>query len=185
MVISLYLFVVFSLLIMYKSMILAQHHISFARHGFALLNALALAKVMLVARELNLGDQFNDAPLIYPTLIKSFAFTVVLAGSAVAEEVAIGGLHGKSFHQSFEVGGGSLTGNLTVSFLVFVMLIPFFGFMELRRVFGRCDRRGLFPTAAAAEAAYLRGVGCCMLLGLRPAVFRPAGSSLAQPSFRL
>jgi len=46
-VMSFYHFVVFSLLVVYKSLILAEHHIAFARHGFALINALALAKVML------------------------------------------------------------------------------------------------------------------------------------------
>jgi hypothetical protein len=77
---SLYLFIVFSLFILYKSVILAEHHIDFAMHGFALINALALAKVMLIAQELHLADQFRDAPLIYPTLLKSFVFTILLAG---------------------------------------------------------------------------------------------------------
>src|ERR1700742_375555 len=78
-VISLYLFVVFSLFVIYKSVILAEHHIDFALHGLALINALALAKFILVAQELHLADQFRDAPLIYPTLLKSFVFTIVLA----------------------------------------------------------------------------------------------------------
>ena len=77
-VMSFYLFVVFSLFVIYKSVILAEHQIDFALHGFALINALALAKVMLVAQELHLGDQFKDAPLIYPTLLKSFVFTLIL-----------------------------------------------------------------------------------------------------------
>jgi hypothetical protein len=50
---SFYLFVVFSLFVVYKSVILAEQHISFVLHGFALINALALAKVMLVAQELH------------------------------------------------------------------------------------------------------------------------------------
>jgi hypothetical protein len=68
-VISCYLFVVFSFFVLYKMVILAEVHIDFALHGFALFNALALGKVMLVAQELHLGDQFRDAPLIYPTLV--------------------------------------------------------------------------------------------------------------------
>jgi len=77
--ISFNLFVVFSLLIVYKSLVLGEHHIDFVRHGVALISALALAKVMLTAQELHLADWFGDAPLIYPTLVKSFVFTVVLA----------------------------------------------------------------------------------------------------------
>jgi hypothetical protein len=45
-VMSFYLFVVFSLFVVYKPVILAEHHINFALHGFALFDALALAKVM-------------------------------------------------------------------------------------------------------------------------------------------
>ena len=134
----------FSLFVIYKSVILAEHHINFALHGFALINALALAKVMLVAQELHLADQFRDAPLIYPTLLKSFVFTIVLTFFKVAEEEAVGLLRGKSFHESAVLGGGSWKGVLCLTALLFVVLIPFFGFTELRRVFGEERLVGVF-----------------------------------------
>ena len=144
-VMSFYLFVVFSLFVVYKSVILAEHHINFALHGFALFDALALAKVMLVAQELHLADQFRDAPLIYPTLLKSFLFTILLACFKIAEEAAVGMFHGKSFHESVAViGGGSWKGFLCLMLLLFVMLVPFFGFTELRRVFGADRLVGVF-----------------------------------------
>jgi hypothetical protein len=144
-VISFYLFVVFSLFAIYKSVILAEHHIDFAPHGLALINALTLAKVMLVAQELHLADQFRDAPLIYPTLLKSFAFTIVLACFKIAEEAAVGMFHGKSFHESIAVfAGGSWKGVLSLTVLLFVVLVPFFGFTELRRVFGEDRLVGAF-----------------------------------------
>lgn len=144
-VISFYLFVVFSLFVVYKSMILAEYHIDYALHGFALINALALAKVMLVAQDLHLADRFHDAPLIYPTLVKSFVYTVVLACFKIAEDFVVGRIHGKSFHESIaDFAGGSWTGILTLSALMFVMLIPFFGFTELRRVFGADRLFGVF-----------------------------------------
>lgn len=144
-IIASYLFVVFSLLVLHTSLILAEHHINYALHGFALLNALALAKVLLAGQKLHLVDQFDDAPLIYPTLIKSFAFTVVLACFKIAEDASLGWLHGKSFHESLaDLGGGSWSGILILTALVFVMLIPFFGFNELRRVFGEQRLIGAF-----------------------------------------
>jgi hypothetical protein len=73
---------VFSLPVVYKSLVLAEQHIDYTLHGFALINALALGKVMLVTQELRLADRFRNAPLIYPTLLKSFVFTVVLARRA-------------------------------------------------------------------------------------------------------
>ena len=94
--ITFYLFVVFALLVVHKSIILAEHHIDYTLHGIALINALALAKVMLTAQDLHLGDWFGDAPLIYTTLLKSFVFTVVLACFKIVEDVLVGKLHGKS-----------------------------------------------------------------------------------------
>ena len=78
-VMAFYLYVVFALLITYKSLILSEHHVDLVRHGVALISALALAKVMLTAQELHLADWFGDAPLIYPTFVKSAIFTIVLA----------------------------------------------------------------------------------------------------------
>ncbi len=136
-ILSGYLFLVFSLLVVHKSMILAEHHIPYALHGFALMNALALAKVMLLAQDLHLADQFGDAPLIYPTLVKAFAFTVVLACFKIPEDAVLGRLHGESFHLSLsDLGNGSWSAILILMALLFVMLVPFFGFTELRRVFG-------------------------------------------------
>jgi hypothetical protein len=141
--ISCYLFAVFSLFALYKMVILAEVHIDLALHGFALFNALALGKVMLVAQELHLGDQFRDAPLIYPTLLKSFLFTIVLACFKIVEDGAVEILHGKAFHAVL-FAGATWKGDLILSFLVFVMLIPFFGFTELRRVFGADRLAGAF-----------------------------------------
>jgi hypothetical protein len=143
--ISLYLFIVLSLFSIYKAVILAQHHIDFVRHGFALINALALAKVMFIAQELHLADQFRDAPLIYPTLLKSLAFGVVLSCFKIVEETAVGMFHGKAFQESISaIGGGSWEAILSVTVLISVMLIPFFGFTELRRVFGEDRVVGAF-----------------------------------------
>lgn len=144
-IMALYLFVVFSLLVLHTSVILGEHHINYALHGFALLNALALAKVLLAGQNLHLVDQFGDAPLVYPTVAKAFAFTVLLACFKIAEEATLGWFHGKSFHQSLaNMGGGSWSGILILMALVFVMLIPFFGFNELRRVFGEQRLVGAF-----------------------------------------
>jgi hypothetical protein len=144
-VISLYLFVVFSQFVVYKSVILAEHHIDFALHGLALINALALAKIVLFAEELHVADRFRDAPLIYPTLLKSFVFSIVLACFKIAEDTAIGRFHGKSFYESVaDLGGGSWQGMATLTVLLFAVLIPFFGFTELRRALGEDRMVGAF-----------------------------------------
>ena len=144
-IITLYLWAVFGLLVLHKSIILAEHHIDFAYHGLAIINALALAKVMLVARKLELPARMKDAPLIYPTLLKSAFFTLVLACFKILEDAAIGLYRHQSFRQSnSELGGGTWQGILTLALLVFVMLIPFVGYGELRRVMGEGKLEKLF-----------------------------------------
>jgi hypothetical protein len=147
-VISCYLCIVFSLFALYKSVILAEHHIAIASQGFALLNGLALAKVMVVAQELHFADQLKAAPLIYPTLFKSATFAVLLGCFKILEETAVGLYHGQSFNESITaIGGGTLKGTLSLMALLAVLLIPFFGFTELRRVFGEGKLERLFFTS--------------------------------------
>jgi hypothetical protein len=137
-VIVLYLWVVFGLLLLYKSVILNEEDIGYVARGIALIDALVLGKFVLIARALHLGEQFDDAPLIYPTLLKSASFSFVLACCKVLEDASVGFYHGKSFTESIsDLGGGTLKGILTLTVLMFVMFIPFFGFGELQRVLGK------------------------------------------------
>ena len=76
-----YLWVVLALFVLYKSVVLAEHHIPFAPQGVALLNALALAKVMMVAQHLHMGEKFKQAPLIYTTLSSQLLSPSYLAAS--------------------------------------------------------------------------------------------------------
>src|SRR5215469_17131368 len=136
-VVAVYLWVVFGLLVMFKAVILAEQHIAFVYHGFAIINALALGKVMLVAKDLHLGERFDNAPLIYPTLFKSALFAVVLACFKILEDAAIGLYHGKSFAERIaDLAGGTLQALLVLTLLLFVVLIPFVGFGELERTLG-------------------------------------------------
>ena len=147
-VISLYLWVVFGMLVLYKSVVLASvghRRVDFPAHGFALINALVLAKFMLVARAFHLGEHADDAPLIYPTLLKSALFAVVLGCFKVLEEVVVGSFHGKSFSESIaDIGGGTLAGILILVAILFVMLIPFFAVGELNRILPQDKLRRLF-----------------------------------------
>jgi hypothetical protein len=147
-VISFYLWVVLGSLVLCESVVLSEHQIPFAAHGLALLNALALGKVMLVAQDLHFADRFKEAPLIYPTLFKSAAFAIVLGCFKILEETLIGLYHGRSFNESItEIGGGTFYGILSLMWILFVLLIPFFGIAELGAVFGEDKIRKLFFTS--------------------------------------
>ena len=143
-VIALYLWVILGLFAVYWAVILGQG-ISMLEKGFVVINALVLAKVMLIAKELRLGETARDAPLIYPTLLKSALFSVVLALFKILEEAARGLYHGESFQQSIaDLAGGTWQGILCLAVLLFVLLTPFFAFTELQRVLGEGKLPELF-----------------------------------------
>lgn len=137
-VIFIYLWVVFGLLSVYKSVILSQHHLDYPEHAFAIINALVFGKVLLVGEHLRLGTRFSDKPLIYPILHKCFIFTVVLFGFHMAESVVVGLWRGNTLANSLpSIGGGGLKGAISAGVICFVVLLPFFGFREIGRVIGR------------------------------------------------
>jgi len=86
----LYLLVGFTLFQLHEYVVLTQHHLPYARYGFAIINALVLAKVMLVADEFRLGDWFPTQPLLYPILVRSVLFAAVFIVFDIAEKVITG-----------------------------------------------------------------------------------------------
>jgi len=144
--IALYLWVILALFQLYRSLLLREEHMSVVVHqGFAIINALALGKVLLIAKALHLGDWADRWPLIYPTLLKSALFTIVLACFKILEDAGLGMYRGKSFQESIaDLGGGTLNGILCVSLILFVTLIPFFVLTELQGVLGEGKLMQLF-----------------------------------------
>lgn len=55
-----YLLVVFVLFVPHEWIVLSDHHIGYRFYGFALINALILAKIILVAEGLHFADRFKD-----------------------------------------------------------------------------------------------------------------------------
>ena len=97
--IFLYLWIVFGMMAIHKSIILWRHQINSVSHGLAVVNALVFAKVMLVAQDFNLGHRLHDKPLIYAVIFKSVLFAI-----AGAVRNAVG------------IWCGAFSGNMKVSF---------------------------------------------------------------------
>lgn len=136
-VMFLYLWILFGLFVLNERIILRQEGVGFASQGFAVFNALVLAKVMLVAETLNLGDRFRRGPLVYTILCQSFLFSILFISFHIVEKVVLGLVKGESLAASVPgIGGGGLAGVVCVGVILFVALTPFFAFRELSRVLG-------------------------------------------------
>ena len=158
--IFIYLWILLSLFSLHKALVLNEESLIY-HQGFALINALALAKVVLVAEFFHVGDNLKNRPLIYPIMFKSAVFAVILLCFHIIEEMLLGILHGKPLSQSIsDTGGGTLQGILMVGIIMFVVLTPFFAFRELGRAIGKEQLRSLLfggETEAGAAPPIMPG----------------------------
>jgi hypothetical protein len=140
-----YLAVVFAAFTEYQRLVLAAHDIVYTNYWVAVIEALILAKVILIGEVVRLGRGLEDKPLIYSTVYKSLVFSVFVGLFKVIERTVVGlfggeGLMGGVAH--FSEKGPHLV--LANSLVVFVALLPFFGVRELGRVLGERRIRDLF-----------------------------------------
>src|SRR5215813_7875803 len=155
-IVVVYLACFFGLFTWYRRFILAEYQISYVNYGVSLIEALVLAKVILIGDVLRLGRGLDDKPLIVPTLYKAVVFSLWVGLFSVLEHT-IGGLlrgHGLAggVEELMRTGKYELLAGCLVTFVAF---IPFFAFKELGRVLGEDKIRALFFRGRAATTSEL------------------------------
>jgi hypothetical protein len=132
-----YLFVCFSALAYLKFAILQAQDVAFAPFGFAAAKALICAKFMSIGHALHLGERHKSRALIWPTLYRSLVFVALLFVLNVIEEIVVGLIRHRAVTDSIsEFGGGTIQQLVATSFMVFLVLVPFFAFRSLGEVVG-------------------------------------------------
>jgi hypothetical protein len=136
-VMFLYLWVTFGLFALHQAILMAEQGHHFRLQGFAIINALVLAKVMLIAEDLHLARGRQDSRPILVILNKSLAFGLLFIIFHILESIIVGVVSGKTIAASFpELGGGSLQGIVSLGIIISVSLMPFFAFREVSRAMG-------------------------------------------------
>jgi hypothetical protein len=123
--------------VLYRRLVAAETGVGYLHYGFALVQALIIAKVVLVGRMFAFTRRFDDRPLIVPVLYKSVLFGTLVLVFAVIEHVVEGWIHGDGLlgglRKFSETGGYELAARVV---RLIVALVPFFAFGELGRVVG-------------------------------------------------
>jgi hypothetical protein len=129
--ISLYLVLFFCALSTYSMLMLHELNVtnSYFRYGFAIINALVLAKIIMIGEYARLGRGHEDKPLIISVVWKAFLFGLLVAAFHILEE----SVKRLAFHKQISFRVDEM---LIRNLVVFTFLIPFFAFWELRRVLG-------------------------------------------------
>jgi hypothetical protein len=140
-VIFLYLAFFFCAITTYSMLLLNKFEISYFAYGAALINALVIAKVILIGEYARLGRKPEAKPLIYSAVYKAFVFGLLVFAFHIFEEAIKELVHGRPIRAAFhEVRMDDL---LSRSVIVFCTFIPLFAFREMQRVLGEEQFRAL------------------------------------------
>ncbi len=138
-VVASYLFVCFGALIFYKASILHGEGIEFTVFGLAIVKALILGKFLLLLEALKIGEDKKHArSALANILTKSSLFSLLLFAMTVVEELIVGHIHGRTSREILrEIAGGTWQQAAAVAVLLFLILIPFFGYQEIAARLGK------------------------------------------------
>ena len=132
--IAIYLALMFSAFLTYRRLTLLESGITYLHYGAGIIEALILAKVILIGRALKLGKRFEDEALIQTVLFKSIAYGVFVALFAILEHVIEGLVH----HETWGTIASHLLSAgrqeiLAKTIVIMTTLIPFLAFLETDR----------------------------------------------------
>jgi hypothetical protein len=140
--IFLYLAFFFCAVVTYSMVLLDKLHIPYFNYGAALINALVIAKVILIGEYAHLGRKHETKPLVFSAVYKAFLFTLLVFAFHIVEEIIKRLLHGDAIiRASRDIHFDDL---LSRSLIIFCTFIPLFAFRELQRVLGEHRFRDLF-----------------------------------------
>jgi hypothetical protein len=147
--ISLYLGFFFCALSTYSMLLLKKYEINYLNYTFAIVNALIIAKIILIGEWARLGRQVEAHPLYLAVLYKSIVFGLLVFAFHFVEEFVKRLIHG--------LPAGTVVHDIDVydllgrSLVIFCAFMPLFAFRELGRVMGGDKLRELFLKSGTAE----------------------------------
>src|SRR5215471_15045031 len=155
-IVVVYLACFFGVFTWQRRFILAEYHITYGHYWVSVLEALVLAKVILIGDMMRLGQRFDEKPLLVPTLYKAVVFSLWVGVFSVLEHTIEGLLRGhgpaEGIAELRRTGEYELLARCLITFVAF---IPFFAFKELGRVLGEGTIRALFWRSRAATTSNL------------------------------
>lgn len=156
-IITLYLWVLLGSFTIYRRLVVAETGGAYLHYGIALIEALIIAKVILIGRMLRLSRRYEERPLVVPVIYKSILFGILVLAMGVAERVVEGW-----FRQQGLVGGLRAIGELSAHelgarvLMLIVAFVPFFAFWEIGRVLGARRLAAMFFSRRGADHEPLR-----------------------------
>lgn len=144
-IITLYLWLFLGLFTVYRRLVVAETGSLYLHYGIALVEAMVIAKVVLIGRMFGFSRHFEDRALIVPVLYKSAVFGLLVMLFGVVEHLVVGWIHHQGLwsglHEIAATGADELAAR---ALMMIVAFIPFFAFAEIGRVLGMDKLTAMF-----------------------------------------
>ena len=151
--ITVYLGTLFWAFLTYRRLISREFGVTSFHYGFAVIEAVVIAKVILIGKAMGLGKKETGRALAFAVLRSSFVYALLIAAFAVLEHVVEGLIHGKDLAQSLaQIGDHSIYEILARALVLFVALIPFFAIWKLDEELGERRLSQIFFRKRSAKA---------------------------------
>ena len=127
-VISLYIYICFGAIILYKTALLRKYSIEFTPFGTAAVKSLIIAKFILIGHAMRLGERHRGKPLAYFVAIQVAMFAALVIALNVIEEIVVALIHHKPIADAFvNIESGDWLLILADCILLCLFLTPYFG----------------------------------------------------------
>jgi hypothetical protein len=153
-VLSIYLWICFGALLLYKSAILRAEGVAFLPLGIAALKAVVSAKFLMLGNFLPIAKRRAGERLIVTMLRKTLLLLVLLAALTLIEEGVLAMIHGRPLSDALLGLGGGSSYQIAASLLVMLLILfPYVGFRTLGEVLGVENLLAMLIQRAAADVA--------------------------------
>lgn len=134
----LFLWFMFGIFDLYERLLLNDFNNYEIAYGYSLIEALILAKVIMIGEAIKLGKRYEKKPLIILVLLKSISFSLLVLILTIFEHLIFGHIKGKSLIEIYQYvilqGINIILAKLLIMFVIFIF---FFAFLELTKVMGK------------------------------------------------
>lgn len=142
---SLYLFAFLAALAAYRSILLGEGGAGAWPLFNCAVEALVLAKVMLIGNALKLGERFFQRRMFARTLSRAFTFTIFALAFAGLEGLVKRMIRGKAFAEVWqELANMGPKLILVRAVVLFIFFVPLFALWEIGRVLGKRKLQSMF-----------------------------------------
>ncbi|MFO1306025.1 MAG: hypothetical protein U1F54_20055 [Burkholderiales bacterium] len=152
-IIAIYLFMFLGLFTIYRRLVIAEVGSAYLHYGIALIQALVIAKIVLVGQMFSFTRKHDDKALIWPILYKTLLFALMVIAFGVVERLVEAWIHHEGIRGAVDKIVSMGIDEFAARMLLLVFsFIPFFAFGELGRVLGMNRLVGLFFSRDAVRA---------------------------------